>query len=141
MATKGDFLSRISDLQPELDALGDKRYSEVIDDEGHQYLDLVMEGGGTLGIALLGYIYVLEQVGLRFIGIGGAVSAIALAASGQPAEERLGNLIEPLANLPMEPSLTASNQATTMCVRPCTHGWRGGPRSRNCGPPPRCWTT
>lgn len=30
-------------------------FSDIIDDEGNQYVDLVMEGGGMLGIALVGY--------------------------------------------------------------------------------------
>lgn len=86
-------------------ALRDKPFSDVRDDAGHQYIDLVMEGGGTLGIALLGYIHVLEQAGLRFLGIGGtsagAVSAIALAAAGRPAEPRVSRLVDELANMRM----------------------------------------
>lgn len=31
----------------------------------------VMEGGSVLGIALTGYTYVLQQAGIRFLGIGG----------------------------------------------------------------------
>ena len=30
------------------------KISDVVDEEGHQYIDLVQEGGGVLGIALLG---------------------------------------------------------------------------------------
>ena len=48
-----------------------KQFSDIIDDNGHQYVDLVMEGGGVLGIALVGYTYVLEQVGIRFLQVGG----------------------------------------------------------------------
>ena len=49
-----------------------------------QFVDLVMEGGGTLGIALVGYIHALEQAGIRFLGMGGSsVGAIvALLAYG-----------------------------------------------------------
>jgi len=58
--------------------------SDVIDDDGHQYVDLVMEGGGVLGIALLGYTYTLERCGIRFFGIGGtsagSITALLLAA-------------------------------------------------------------
>jgi NTE family protein len=82
-----------------------KRFSDLSDSDGLQYIDLVMEGGGTLGIALLGYIHVLEQAGLRFIGIGGtsagAISAIALAAAGRPPEQRGARLMDVLANIPM----------------------------------------
>ncbi|WP_257457693.1 patatin-like phospholipase family protein [Archangium lipolyticum] len=62
-----------------------KRFSDVVDEEGHQYVDLVMEGGGTLGIALLGYIHALESVGIRFLSIGGtsagSITALLLAAA------------------------------------------------------------
>ena len=40
-----------------------KPFSDVIDDQGNQYVDLVMEGGGVLGVALVGYTYVLEEMG------------------------------------------------------------------------------
>lgn len=99
------FLNRITAYQSQIDDLKGRHFSDVVDDQGNQYIDLVMEGGGTLGVALLGYIHVLEQVGLRFIGIGGtsagAISAVALAAAGVPAEPRMDKLIDVLANMPM----------------------------------------
>ena len=65
-----------------------------------QFVDLVMEGGGTLGIALVGYIHALEQAGIRFLGIGGSsVGAIvALLAYGcgdrtEPRGEKLAGII------------------------------------------------
>ncbi len=73
-----------------------KEVSDVIDAEGNQYVDIVMEGGGTLGIALLGYVYALEQAKLRFLDIGGtsagAINAMLLAAvdtKDKPKAERL----------------------------------------------------
>ncbi len=103
--TAKDFLAHIQDLAPAIEGLRLGEYSDLIDDSGHQYIDIVMEGGGTLGLALLGYLHVLEQVGLRFIGIGGtsagAISAIALAAANRPSEPRVDRLIEALANMPM----------------------------------------
>lgn len=64
-----------------------KPFSDLIDDAGHQYVDLVMEGGGVLGIALTGYYtYVLEQAGVRFLGVGGtsagSINALMIAALG-----------------------------------------------------------
>jgi NTE family protein len=103
--TRQDFLDAAAPYQARIAALKKNQYSDIVDGEGNQYIDLVLEGGGTLGIALLGYIYVLEQAGLRFIGIGGtsagAVSAIALAAAGKPSESRLDKLMDELANMPM----------------------------------------
>ena len=103
--TAADFLQHIDDLHGDILQLRAKDYSDLVDADGHQYIDLVMEGGGTLGLALLGYLHVLESAGLRFIGIGGtsagAISAIALAAANTPAQPRVDKLIAALANMPM----------------------------------------
>ena len=45
--------------------------SDVLDNEGHQYVNLVQKGGGVLGVALVGYTYILEQMGIRFIRLAG----------------------------------------------------------------------
>ncbi len=80
-----------------------KSFSDVRDGEGHQYVDLVMEGGGVLGIALVGYTYVLEEMGIRFLGVGGAsagaINALLVAAIAPPNETKSPAIIEHLANL------------------------------------------
>ncbi len=77
--------------------------SDTIDSFGNQYVDLVQEGGGILGIALLGYTYVLEEMGIRFLSMGGtsagAINSLLLAAAGKPEEKRTERLIELLANI------------------------------------------
>lgn len=77
------------------------KISDVVDEEGHQYIDIVQEGGGVLGIALLGYTYVLEKMGIRFLNIGGtsagAINALLLAASGKPEEAKTEKIIEIIA--------------------------------------------
>jgi NTE family protein len=45
--------------------------SDVLDKEGHQYVNIVQKGGGVLGIALVGYTYILELMGIRFIRLAG----------------------------------------------------------------------
>ncbi|MFN8357568.1 MAG: patatin-like phospholipase family protein [Spirosomataceae bacterium] len=64
--------------------------SDIVDDKGNQYTNLVLEGGGFLGIALMGYVYALEQAGIRFLNIGGtsagAVTASFVATADYPAE-------------------------------------------------------
>lgn len=66
--------------------------SDIVDEEGNQYIDLVLEGGGVLGIALVGYTYVLEQSGIRFLNLAGtsvgAINALFLAALGTPEKEK-----------------------------------------------------
>jgi NTE family protein len=34
-----------------------KRFSDIIDNKGNKYVDLVQKGGGVLGVALVGYTY------------------------------------------------------------------------------------
>lgn len=68
----------------------------------HQYVDLVMEGGGMLGVALVGYVYALEQVGIRFLQLGGtsagSINALLMAAAGPRHEASTAWIIEQLAN-------------------------------------------
>lgn len=70
-----------------------------------QFVDLVMEGGGTLGIALIGYIYALEKAGIRFLSIGGssvgAIVSLLLACSGPRTEEKGEVLAEVISNMDM----------------------------------------
>lgn len=81
---------------------GQKEFSDIIDDNGHQYVDLVMEGGGMLGIALVGYTYVLEHMDIRFLGLGGtsagSINALLLAVLGTPEEAKGEKLLNELAN-------------------------------------------
>jgi NTE family protein len=85
--------------------LDQKHYSDALDAAGRQYVDLVMEGGGVLGIALAGYIYLLEQAGLRFSALGGAsagsITALVLAALDEPSAAKADRLVEVVANIPM----------------------------------------
>jgi NTE family protein len=87
------------------DAYANRLYSDVIDDAGHQYVDLVMEGGGVLGIALLGYVHVLEEAGLRFLNIGGtsagSIAAMLLAGLGTRDQPKGMKIAEELANVDM----------------------------------------
>jgi NTE family protein len=45
--------------------------SDVKDKYGKQYVDLVQEGGGVHGVALAGYTYVLEKMGIGFMKMAG----------------------------------------------------------------------
>lgn len=82
---------------------GERRVSDVVDECGHQYVDLVMEGGGVLGIALVGYTYALEKVGIRFRHVGGtsagAINALLTAALAAPDEPKSGKVVEVLSQL------------------------------------------
>jgi NTE family protein len=73
--------------------------------ETYQFVDLVMEGGGTLGIALVGYIYALECANIRFLSVGGssvgAIVALLLACHGGRMEEKGADLAEVISNMDM----------------------------------------
>ncbi len=82
--------------------LAGKEFSDVLDADGRQYVDLVLEGGGMLGIALVGYTYVLEQVGIRFLSVGGtsagAVNALLLAALESREKAKTDDMVRLLAD-------------------------------------------
>lgn len=82
-----------------------KHISDIVDANGFQYVDFVMEGGGVLGVALTGYTYVLEQAGIRFLGIGGtsagSINALMIAALGPPEAAKSERLLSILAEMPM----------------------------------------
>ncbi|WP_324015622.1 patatin-like phospholipase family protein [Aeromonas hydrophila] len=88
-----------------LASLDKKIYSDAIDESGNQYVDIVMEGGGVLGVALIGYLYTLEEAGIRFGSIGGtsagSIAAMLLAASGAPSERKSDKIIDLIADMPI----------------------------------------
>jgi NTE family protein len=95
---------QVRDLISELkETCGDTEFSDVVDEEGNQYVDLVMEGGGVLGVALIGYTYVLEEMGIRFLRVGGtsagSINAVLVAGLGTPAQRKSEKIIEELANV------------------------------------------
>ncbi|MDQ8012461.1 MAG: patatin-like phospholipase family protein [Flavobacterium nitrogenifigens] len=79
----GEVLAIIKDLKEQIK---DKKFSDIIDDNNCQYVDLVQEGGGVLGIALVGYVYVLEQMGIRFLSLAGtsagSINTMLMAVAG-----------------------------------------------------------
>jgi NTE family protein len=81
----------------EISASG-KRFSDIEDEDGHQYVDLVQEGGGVLGIALVGYTYILERVGIRFFSLAGtsagAINTMMIAALGSPEQAKSEKILD-----------------------------------------------
>ncbi len=77
-----------------------KHFSDIHDDEGNQYVDLVQEGGGVLGVALVGYTYMLEKAGIRFFSLAGtsagAINTMIIAGLGtvdQPKSEKILDIL------------------------------------------------
>lgn len=75
-----------------------KRYSDVEDENGNQYVDLVQEGGGVLGIALVGYTYILEKAGIRFFSLAGtsagAINTMIMAGMGKIQDSKSEKILE-----------------------------------------------
>lgn len=75
-----------------------KRYSDIEDTEGNQYVDLVQEGGGTLGVALVGYTYVMEKAGIRFFSLAGtsagAINTMLMASLGKIHEAKSEKILD-----------------------------------------------
>ncbi|MBW8362059.1 MAG: patatin-like phospholipase family protein [Kaistella sp.] len=72
----------------------DKIFSDVFTEENGeklQYIQLVQEGGGTLGISLVGFCFVMEYVGIRFTKLAGtsagAINTLLMAALGKSKTE------------------------------------------------------
>ena len=67
--------------------------SDIRDELGRQYVDLVQEGGGVHGIALAGYTYVLEKMNIGFMKMAGtsagSINTLLLNAVRTEEEARL----------------------------------------------------
>ncbi len=92
----------IEDLKEFRDKRGDRfRFSDIYDEAGNQYVNLVQEGGGILGIALVGFTYVLEEMGIRFLSLGGtsagSINALLMADLGTPEEKKSVRVLERIA--------------------------------------------
>lgn len=106
--TKADnvVLNYLNSLKPESHLI--KEYSDVWFEEAGEsdsaknkrvyFVDLVMEGGGMLGLALVGYTHILELHNIRFRAVAGtsagAINALALSAAGSPNEVKSRKIAE-----------------------------------------------
>lgn len=77
--------------------------SDVLDAQGNQYVNLVQKGGGVLGVALVGYTYVLEQMGIRFMRLAGtsagAINTALMTVVGRKEEAKSERIIDVICNL------------------------------------------
>lgn len=74
------------------------KVSDLVDSNGNQYVNLVQEGGGVLGIALVGFTFVLESMGIRFWRLAGtsagAINTILLAAIKNKYDPKSREILE-----------------------------------------------
>ncbi|REC41870.1 patatin-like phospholipase family protein [Chryseobacterium pennipullorum] len=93
-----DYLSQASKekLTALYENISAKEFSDLLDPDGHQYVEFVQEGGGVWGSALVGYLYGLEVFGIRFLKVAGtsagAINTMLIAAC-KTKEEAKSDLI------------------------------------------------
>ena len=84
------------------DRVDQKQFSDLLDSSGNQYVELVQEGGGVLGVALIGYTWILEQMGIRFFSLAGtsagSINAMMLAGLGDISQPKSDKVMEVLVN-------------------------------------------
>lgn len=77
--------------------------SDVIDEQGNQYAHLVQKGGGVLGVALVGYTWILEKMGIRFIRqagtSAGAINTALMTVSGPKQEAKSEKVLDAVCKL------------------------------------------
>ncbi len=77
--------------------------SDVIDEKGNQYTHLVQKGGGVLGVALVGYTYILEMMGVRFLKqagtSAGAINTALMTVIGNKQEVKSPQILKAICDL------------------------------------------
>ncbi|HCN49789.1 MAG TPA: hypothetical protein DIT10_11970 [Chryseobacterium sp.] len=99
---KEKFKGREGTLGQRLEKLENKRFSDAIskNDDGKilQWVNFVQEGGGALGITLVGYVFVLEYLGIRFLRLAGtsagAINTLFLASMGEKDDPKSAELFD-----------------------------------------------
>ena len=77
--------------------------SDVLDADGNQYVNLVQKGGGVLGVALVGYTYILEQMGIRFLRLAGtsagAINTALMTVIGKKQDAKSLSILKAICDL------------------------------------------
>jgi NTE family protein len=77
--------------------------SDVLDGEGNQYVNLVQKGGGVLGVALVGYTYILEKMGIRFLRLAGtsagAINTALMTVIGKKQDPKSIHILKAICDL------------------------------------------
>src|SRR5688572_16139193 len=89
---KGSF--QVSDVVLDVEENGQPRQLQCV--------KLVQEGGGVLGVALVGYTYVLEELRIRFLQLAGtsagAINTMLMAAINRKEDKKSEIILDILAN-------------------------------------------
>ena len=94
--------------------------SDVLDGNNHQYVNLVQKGGGVLGVALVGYTYILEKMGIRFIRLAGtsagAINTALMTVVGTKEEAKSTRVLDAICKLDFF-SLVDGNPAARWIIK------------------------
>jgi len=97
------------------------KVSDIVDAQGHQYVNLVQEGGGVLGVALVGYTYVLEQMGIRFMKMAGtsagAINTMLMTCLGNKEDAKSLAVLEEINKKPFFDFVDGNSTARNMIRR------------------------
>ncbi|GAA5083993.1 hypothetical protein GCM10023210_03290 [Chryseobacterium ginsengisoli] len=90
-------------LLERLKKLENKKFSDITsEDKKLQWIDFVQQGGGVLGYSLVGYTFVLEYLGIRFLRLAGtsagAINTLFLAAIGEKSDPKSPELYDMIFN-------------------------------------------
>ena len=100
--------------------------SDVVDDDGHQYVNLVQKGGGVLGVALVGYTYILEQMGIRFIRLAGtsagAINTALMVVTGTKQDAKSIPVLDAICKLEFIDLVDGHPAARWLISKFITHG-------------------
>ncbi|EGD72839.1 hypothetical protein PTSG_04568 [Salpingoeca rosetta] len=87
-----EYLAKLGMVRMKQEPMTDTYLCNEAGEPQHPLVDLVMEGGGTLGLALVGFAWALEEAGVRFRSVAGtsagAINAAFLASSGAVSDRR-----------------------------------------------------
>lgn len=109
VADKSENVKSGNILMKELEYLKSQKnvYSDIVnvDDENQYYINLVQEGGGTLGFALIGFVFALEYCNIRFLRLAGtsagAINTVLMHYNGTHNKPKSPILFEKIRNKPL----------------------------------------
>jgi NTE family protein len=77
--------------------------SDILDEQGNQYVNLIQRSNGVHHFALLGYTYILEKMGIRFLKVAGtnmaAVNAAVFGISGETNDTKTEKALDHFSGL------------------------------------------
>jgi NTE family protein len=94
----------ISELETTFSSVGNPFIvSDVLDENGNQYVNLVHKGGGVLGVALVGYTYILEKMRVRFLRLAGtsagAINTALMTVIGEKTDAKSISILKAICEL------------------------------------------